>query len=103
LLELAMEITEPARANTAGDGTRHSACGIAGGSDGRPHRYRLRSGGRYRVLKTKEAGVTVLPGDEFLIESAGGGGWGYPKLRTQQARAADIENGFVTKPRKRRR
>jgi N-methylhydantoinase B len=63
----------------------------------------LRSGKQYRVLKTKEAGVMVRPGDVFVIESAGGGGWGNPKRRTQQARDADIENGFVTRPRPRRR
>ncbi len=103
VLELEMEITEPARANTAGDGTRHGACGLAGGRDGSPHRYRLRSGGRCRVLNTKEAGIPVCPGDVFLIESGGGGGWGDPRRRTREARAADEENGFVIPPRRRRR
>ena len=41
--ELVVEIAEPARANTAGDGVRHGACGIFGGEDGLPHRYVLRS------------------------------------------------------------
>jgi N-methylhydantoinase B len=103
VLELAMEITEPARANTAGDGTRHSACGLAGGKDGLPHRYRLRSGGRYRVLKTKEVGIPVRPDDVFFVESAGGGGWGDPERRAYEARVADVENGFVTRPRRGRR
>ncbi|HYM09225.1 MAG TPA: hydantoinase B/oxoprolinase family protein, partial [Bryobacterales bacterium] len=103
VLELAMEITEPARANTAGDGTRHGACGLAGGKDGLPHRYRLRSRGRLRVLKTKEVGIPVRPGDVFFIESGGGGGWGDSKLRTKEARAADVESGFVTRPPRGRR
>ena len=103
VLELAMEITAPARANTAGDGVRHGACGLAGGKDGLPHRYRLRSAGRYRVLKTKEVGITVRPGAVFLVESGGGGGWGDPRRRTSQARKADVENGFVTGPRRRGR
>jgi N-methylhydantoinase B len=96
VLELAMEISEPALANTAGDGVRHGACGMAGGKDGVPHRYRLRSRSRDRVLKTKETGIQVQPGDVFLIESAGGGGWGSPRRRSLQARAADVENGFTT-------
>jgi N-methylhydantoinase B len=95
-LEFVVETREPARANTAGDGIRHGACGMAGGQDGTPHRYRLVSGGGARVLQTKEVGVVVRPGDVFRIESGGGGGWGDPRTRTPEARAADVENGFVS-------
>ena len=98
MLELHAEIAEPARANTAGDGTRHAPYGILGGRDGLPHRYRLRSRGRRdRVLRTKEVGVPVRPGDVFLVESGGGGGYGDPRQRTSEARAYDRENGFVTR------
>jgi len=39
---------------------------LLGGEDGRPHHYRLRSRhGKRRTLKTKEVGITVLPGDVF--------------------------------------
>ena len=96
ILELRTEIREPARANTAGDGTRHAPYGILGGQDGLPHRYRLRSRGRRdRVLRTKEVGVVVRPDDVFLVESGGGGGYGDPCERTPEARAYDRENGFV--------
>ncbi len=98
VLELHAEIAEPARANTAGDGTRHAPYGILGGQDGLPHRYRLRSRGRPdRVLRTKEVGVVVRPGDVFLVESGGGGGYGDPRRRAPAARAYDRENGFVTR------
>jgi N-methylhydantoinase B len=95
-LTLRLEITEPAVANTAGDGVRHPSFGILGGQDGRPHRYRLISRRGERVLKTKEVGIPIRPGDYFLIESAGGGGYGSPAKRDPAARAADLENGFVT-------
>ncbi len=95
-LTLRLTITEPAVGNTAGDGVRHPSYGILGGQDGKPHRYRLISQGRERVLKTKEVGVPIRPGDYFLIESAGGGGYGPPARRDRAARAADLENGFVT-------
>src|SRR5262249_37016618 len=99
ILELQAEIQEAARANTAGDGTRHAPYGILGGRDGLPHRYRLRSHGRRdRVLRTKEVGVVVRPGDVFLVESGGGGGYGDPRQRSPEARAYDRENGFVTRP-----
>ncbi len=97
VLEMVMEVSEPARANTAGDGVRHGACGMAGGKDGLPHRYRLQSGGRNRLLKTKEVGIPIEPGDVFLIESAGGGGWGERLRRRPEARAADLANGFTTR------
>jgi N-methylhydantoinase B len=103
VLEMVIEIGEPGRANTAGDGTEHGACGLAGGRDGVPHRYRLRSGGRYRVLKTKEAGIPLRPGDVLFVESGGGGGWGDPKRRKKEARSTDVENGFVTEARPRKR
>jgi N-methylhydantoinase B len=96
VLELVAEIDEPARANTAGDGVRHGATGMAGGQGGQPHRYRLRSNGRIRVLRTKEVGIPVAPGDVFLVESGGGGGWGDGRKRSADARAADLANGFVT-------
>jgi N-methylhydantoinase B len=97
VLELHAEITQPARANTAGDGVRYPPYGILGGKDGLPHRYRLRSKGRPdRVLKTKEVGIEVRPGDVFLVESGGGGGYGDGRKRTPAARAYDLDNGFVT-------
>jgi len=95
-LRLRLEIDEPAVGNTAGDGVRHPSYGILGGKDGQPHRYRLMSKGRERFLRTKEVGVPILPGDWFLVESAGGGGYGPPSKRDPAARAADVENGFVS-------
>jgi N-methylhydantoinase B len=103
ILELHMETTEPAKANTAGDGIRYPAYGILGGEDGLPHRYRMLSRGQRRALKTKEVDIPVLPGSVFLIESAGGGGYGPPRARSAQARTADLENGFVTRTARSRR
>jgi len=97
LLTFAVETREPALANTAGDGARHGACGILGGSDGAPHRYVLHSADRSpRVIGTKETGIVVRPGDRFEIASGGGGGWGDPTGRGAAARASDVESGFVS-------
>jgi N-methylhydantoinase B len=96
-MELVVDIDKPARANTAGDGVRHGACGLFGGEDGLPHRYVLRSRGRPdRVLRTKEVGIPIHPGDVIRVESGGGGGWGDPRRRSPDARQVDVENGFVT-------
>jgi len=40
--------------------------------------------------------VPVMPGDVFLVESAGGGGYGPPARRLASARASDVANGLVT-------
>jgi N-methylhydantoinase B len=96
LLTLRVETTAEGRANTAGDGVRYPSYGILGGRDGRPHRYRVIAKGKTRVLKTKEVGVPVLPGATFVVESAGGGGYGDPRRRDTAARARDKANGLVT-------
>jgi N-methylhydantoinase B len=95
-LVMRVEIAESAAGNTAGDGARHAPYGLLGGRDGAVHRYRLVSRGRARVLRTKEVGVVIRPGDVFHIESSGGGGYGSPSRRDPAAREADRENGFVT-------
>ncbi len=84
--------TPPATASA----TRRTACSAA--SEGLPHRYRLRSrGGQTRVLKTKEVGIPVRPGDVFLVESSGGGGYGPARRRSAEARQQRRANGVVSR------
>lgn len=97
-LDLVFETEKPALGNTAGDGARHGACGMLGGEDGKPHHYRLLSEGRPpRVLRTKEVGIEIRPGDCLEVRSAGGGGWGPPEKRSPQARSRDLAQGLVTR------
>jgi N-methylhydantoinase B len=96
-LELVVETREPALGNTAGDGVKYGACGLAGGEDGKPHRYWLQSAGRPdRPLKTKETGIVLRPGDVLNAHSGGGGGWGDGKLRSAPERERDKRQGFVS-------
>jgi N-methylhydantoinase B len=95
-LDLVVETAEPALANTAGDGVRHGACGLLGGEDGATHAYTLASKGRPpRVLRTKETGIEIRPGDVLRVRSGGGGGWGPPERRSEQARARDRREALV--------
>jgi N-methylhydantoinase B len=97
IVELVVETTQPAAGNTAGDGIRHGACGIAGGGDGMTHRYTLHSDGLPpRPIATKETDLIIRPGDVLVLESGGGGGWGDPALRDPEAVVRDRANGFVT-------
>ncbi|MDB5382029.1 MAG: 5-oxoprolinase [Rhodospirillales bacterium] len=92
-LELVVESDGPCRANTAGDGVRYGAAGMLGGEDGAPHRYVLhRADGSESVLKTKEVGVIIAPGDTLHVLAGGGGGWGPPAGRDVVARARDKES-----------
>jgi N-methylhydantoinase B len=96
-LDLVFETEKPALGNTAGEGTRHGSCGMLGGKDSAPHRYRLLSAGREpRELRTKEVGIEIGPGDCLEVRSAGGGGWGAPLRRSQAARDRDRLQGLVT-------
>lgn len=76
-LLLRVEADGIAVANTAGDGLRHGARGMNGGTDGVPHHYVLEApGASPQLLRTKQAGIPVPPGSRFRIASGGGGGWG---------------------------
>jgi N-methylhydantoinase B len=69
---------------------------MLGGEDGVPHYYRpIPDGSAQRVLRTKEVGIEIRPGDCLEIRSSGGGGWGPPKLRSPQARQHDREQGLT--------
>ena len=95
-LSMLVESDGPCQANTAGDGIRHGAAGMCGGEDGKPHHYVLRrADGSERVLKTKEVGITINPGDRVLVEAGGGGGWGPPEKRDPAARARDAAEGLI--------
>ena len=97
ILEMRIEVGEPALANTAGDGVRHGARGILGGRDGLPHDYRRVSpDGGERILKTKEVGIVIRPGDVLLARSGGGGGYGDPAERDPHAGERDREEGYVS-------
>jgi N-methylhydantoinase B len=98
-LDLVLETEKIAKGNTAGDGARHGPCGMLGGEDGKPHHYRLLSEGREpRVLRTKEVGIELRPGDCLEIRSSGGGGWGPPEKRLAEARRRDREQGLTDAP-----
>jgi N-methylhydantoinase B len=96
-LEMRIETEEPLFGVLAGEGKVHPPYGLFGGESGKPHSYSLVSAkdGSVTDLKTKAVGVPIGPGDTLLVESAGGGGYGDPSLRTAEATARDIANDLV--------
>ncbi len=94
-MRLRVEAEGLTTANTAGDGVRHGARGIAGGQDAAPHDYTLLApDAAPRKLKSKEIGVPVPSGSVLHVLSGGGGGWGDPARRDPAARAADTAEGL---------
>ena len=81
--------------NTAGDGAIVPPFGLLGGESALPHRYSIVSNGVETVLRTKQTGVVVKPGDRIVALSSGGGGYGNPELRTAESGAWDRKNGYV--------
>ena len=81
--------------NTAGDGAIVPPFGVLGGKPGLPHRYSIVSGGAETVLRTKQTGVVVKPGDRIVALSSGGGGYGDPSRRSPDAKEWDSRNGYV--------
>lgn len=81
--------------NTAGDGAIVPPFGVLGGEPGLPHRYSIVSGGDETVLRTKQTGVVVKPGDRIVALSSGGGGYGDPSRRSSDAKKWDSRNGYI--------
>ena len=94
--DLVYEGEGPALLNTAGDGVVVPPFGLFGAADGLPHHYKIVSNGTERVLGSKEVGVVVNPGDHIVCLSSGGGGFGQPENRDEDAMKWDLKNGYVT-------
>ncbi len=82
--------------NTAGDGIINPPFGLFGGHPGKPHRYSIIHNNEERILRSKETGVIVHPGDRIVTLSSGGGGFGDPNKRSVKTRKWDIINGYCT-------
>ncbi len=78
------------------DRWKYPPTGAAGGYDGRPSRFVIRAGTN-REQETPAAGKFDLEaGQVFYLETAGGGGFGYPSKRSPDRLARDLEEGYVT-------
>jgi N-methylhydantoinase B len=76
--------------------TKTGAPGLEGGGTGRPNLVTLEDpDGSIRRL-SKDTRVYIPRGALLTINSAGGGGYGTPELRTLEAIADDLANGYIT-------
>ena len=90
------EILEDATVIRRFNKTRFPPKGVAGGKAGRRARFVVRLGSDAEFEATASMRVDMRAGERFLLQSAGGGGYGDPKLRDSAALARDLAEGYVT-------
>jgi N-methylhydantoinase B len=76
--------------------TRFPPQGIAGGRPGVRARFVVKVGTRAEFETKASAKVEMAAGERFLLQSAGGGGYGNPRRRDAAALAHDLAEGYVT-------
>jgi len=78
------------------DKARFPPQGLAGGKAGRPSRFVVRLGTADEFEAPASGRYEMKAGERFLVQTAGGGGYGDPAARDRAALAHDIEEGYVS-------
>ncbi len=83
-----------ARVSLLAERQRVAPSGACGGGDGAPGKHTLLREGSRTALPAKTT-LELFPGDEFVVQTPGGGGYGDPALRDASARRRDAANGLA--------
>ena len=78
------------------DRARFPPNGVAGGKPGGRSRFVIRLGTKDEQEMPASGRYDLRAGERFLLQSAGGGGYGDPKKRERAAFARDIAEGYVS-------
>jgi N-methylhydantoinase B len=78
--------------------TRFPPQGVAGGKEGQRARFVVRLGTKDEFETPASARFDMQAGERFLLQSAGGGGYGDPAKRDPAAVVQDVAEGYVSKP-----
>jgi N-methylhydantoinase B len=70
--------------------------GVAGGKPGSRSRFVIRLGGKNEQETPASGRYELRAGERFLLQSAGGGGYGDPHRRDRAALKRDIAEGYVS-------
>jgi N-methylhydantoinase B len=95
-LQREYELLEPATVIRRFDKTRFPPNGLAGGAPGSRSRFVIRLGTDQEQDTRASGRYDMRPGERFLIQTAGGGGYGDPRRRDRAAVARDIAEGYVS-------
>ena len=69
--------------------------GLAGGSDGTLSAKTLVRDGKTIALRALSS-IDTQKGDRLIVETSGGGGFGNPRERTEEAIRNDLADGTIT-------
>jgi N-methylhydantoinase B len=78
------------------DKSRFPPLGLAGGKPGGRSRFVVRLGGPDELEAPASGRYEMKAGERFLVQSAGGGGYGDPRERDRAAIAQDLAEGYVS-------
>jgi N-methylhydantoinase B len=96
----AFEILDSGGAEAAllGERGRFAPFGVAGGGAGALNRFEWQDGAGMHAppMASKITGIRLGPGDRLRLETPGGGGWGDPQTRPEEAVARDVRRGLLT-------
>jgi N-methylhydantoinase B len=90
------ELLEDAMVIRRFDKAKFPPKGLAGGNDGGPSRFVIHLGTPEETETRASGRYEMKAGERFLIQSAGGGGFGAPHDRDPVALAHDVAEGAVT-------
>ena len=91
------EVLEDAMIIRRFDKSRFPPGGVAGGANGAGGRFVVRVGAKDEIETRASGRYDLKAGDRFLLQSAGGGGYGDPRERDAASVAADVAEGYVTR------
>ncbi len=80
------------------DKTRFPPQGLAGGEAGGRSRFVVRLGAADELEAPASGRYEMRAGERFLVQSAGGGGYGDPAARDRAAIDRDIAEGYISAP-----
>src|SRR4029077_6000029 len=78
------------------DKARFPPQGLAGGEPGGRSRFVVRLGAADEVEAPASGRYEMRAGERFLVQSAGGGGYGDPRMRDRAAIERDVAEGYVS-------
>jgi N-methylhydantoinase B len=90
------ELLESATVIRRYDKSRFPPGGVAGGGAGSGARFVIRLGTEQEYVTPSSGRYEMAAGERFLMQSAGGGGYGDPARRDPAALARDRAEGYVT-------
>ena len=90
------ELLENATVVRRYDKSRFPPAGLAGGKAGQGARFVIRVGSSNAYETPSSGRYEMRAGERFLLQSAGGGGYGEPGAREEAALARDVAEGYVS-------